>query len=210
MKQTINFFIQSSAALFSTVAIWTIGYFPLDQSYLLASTYAIGGGTAVFFSAKAITFQQFLKQNQLTRKEYRYIKQNLKEANHKIKRLRKALFTIRNVASIKQNLEIYRVVSKIYSITKKEPKRFYLAEQFYYSHLDSIVELSEKYAFLASQPKKNNELTKSLNETRRTISDLEESLEKDLHDVVSKDINQLHFELDVAKLSLNKSIKNDK
>ncbi|WP_226670857.1 5-bromo-4-chloroindolyl phosphate hydrolysis family protein [Metabacillus litoralis] len=210
MKQTINFFIQSSAALFSTVTIWTISIFPLGQPYLLSSTYAIGGGAVVFLSAKALTHHRFLKQNQLTNREYRYIKQNLKEANHKIKRLRKALFTIRNVASIKQNLEIYRVVSKIYSITKKEPKRFYLAEQFYYSTLDSLVELSEKYAFLVSQPKKNNDLAISLNETRRTISDLEQSLEKDLHDVVSKDINQLQFELDVAKLSLNKSIKNDK
>jgi 5-bromo-4-chloroindolyl phosphate hydrolysis protein len=32
-------------------------------------------------------------------------------------------------------------------------------------------------------------------------------LEKDLYDVLAKDIDHLQFELDVAKLSINKTIK---
>ncbi|APH03543.1 5-bromo-4-chloroindolyl phosphate hydrolysis family protein [Bacillus weihaiensis] len=210
MKQTLNFLIQSFTGFVATTTTWTVAMIGFDQSFLMSSLYAIGGGITAFFLAKGITFTMFLKQNQLSRKEYRYIKHHVKDANIKIKRLRKALFTIRNVSSIKQNVEIYRVVTKIYSITKKEPKRFYLAESFYYSHLDSLVELSERYAFLASQPKKNVELASSLSETRQTISSLADTLEKDLHDILSKDIDQLHFELDVAKLSIDKSMKNNK
>lgn len=204
MNQFVNFFIQSTTAFVSTGTIWMVSFFPLDQTYLMSSAYALGGGAIAFAGTKALTTQRFLKQNQLSRKEYKYIHHHLKEADKKIKRLRKTFFTIRSVSSIKQNIELYRVVNRIYSITKKEPKRFYLAEQFYYSHLDSLVELSEKYAFLASQPKKNRELSHSLDETRDTISQLSEKLEKDLHDVLSKDISQLNFELDVAKLSIKK------
>lgn len=145
------------------------------------------------------------KENQLTRREYAYIKQNLREAKLKIARLRKALFAVKNIQTIKQNLEILRIVRKIYSITKNEPKRFYQVERFYYQSLDSIVELTEKHAFLASQPKRNANLEVSLSETRMMIDKLAKQLEDDLYDLLKTDIDHLEFELDVAKHSMKKS-----
>lgn len=204
MKQIYNFFLRTSVASFSTGTAWLICFFPLGQTFWLSSAYAIGGGAVAYLSVKGLTTKRLLKQNQLSRNDYRYIKKNLNQASKKIKRLRKSLLNIRTVSTIKQNIEILRVVNKIYSITKNEPKRFFLAERFYYSHLDSMVEISEKYAFLMSQPKKNAELMISLKDTRRTISKLAETIEKDLYEVLSKDIDNLHFELDVAKLSINK------
>lgn len=95
-----------------------------------------------------------------------------------------------------------KMIRKIYSLTKKEPKRFYQAEQFYYSHLDSAMELAEKYVFLAQQPKKNRELEISLTETRKTLKELTYTIEKDLYKVIADDIDNLNFELDVAKQSI--------
>jgi 5-bromo-4-chloroindolyl phosphate hydrolysis protein len=207
LKQFIHFFIRSSGAAISTGTIWFVSFFALNQTYLLSSVYALGGGAVVYLTIKSITTHQFLKQNKLTRKEYSYIKKNLEQASKKIKRLRKSLLNVRMVASIKQNLEILRVVNKIYSITKNEPRRFYLVEQFYYSHLDSMVEISEKYVFLVGQPKKNHEIATSLSETRRTMSSLAETVEKDLYDILEKDIDNLQFELDVAKLTIDKTNK---
>ena len=89
-------------------------------------------------------------------------------------------------------------------LQKKEPKRFFQAERFYYSHLDSIVELSEKYAFLNTQPSKTPELMESLQETKGTIHQLADTLEKDLYIVLEDDIDHLQFELDVAKQELKK------
>lgn len=146
-----------------------------------------------------------LKDNQLTRREYAYIKQNLQEAKLKIARLRKALFAVKNIQTIKQNIEILRIVRKIYMITKNEPKRFYQVERFYYQNLDSIVELTEKYAFLASQPKRNAKLEVSLSDTRITIEQLAKQLEEDLYDLLKTDIDHLEFELDVAKTHLRKA-----
>ena len=86
----------------------------------------------------------------------------------------------------------------------KEPKRFYKAEPFYFSHLDSVVELSETYGFLSTQPKKNVELERSLAETRRTVSELNKTLEEDLYKLISDDIDHLNFEIDVAKHTIKK------
>lgn len=205
MKQFVQFFTRSSIATVSTVTIWIVSYFPLSLPYVVSSAYAIGGGALTYFTVKGITTQRFLKQNQLSRKEYKYIKKNLNEASKKIARLRKSLVNVRSLTSIKQNIDILRVVNKIYTIVKNEPRRFYLVEPFFYSHLESLVEISEKYYFLTSQPKKNAELSISLSETRRTIDNLAETVEKDLYDVLAKDIDNLHFEVDVAKLRIDKT-----
>ncbi len=72
------------------------------------------------------------------------------------------------------------------------------------NHLDSIVELSERYAMLASQPVKNEQMYISLKETQSTLEDLSDSVKKDIYHVLSRDVEDLNFELDVAKHSLKK------
>lgn len=197
--------IRATAASALSVLLWFTSFFAFNQTFLLSSAYAAGAWIAVYLGGKWYGTYLFLKENQLTRREYAYIKQNLREAKLKIARLRKALFAVKNIQTIKQNLEILRIVRKIYSITKNEPKRFYQVERFYYQSLDSIVELTEKHAFLASQPKRNANLEVSLSETRMMIDKLAKQLEDDLYDLLKTDIDHLEFELDVAKHSMKKS-----
>ncbi|ALC83241.1 MULTISPECIES: 5-bromo-4-chloroindolyl phosphate hydrolysis family protein [Bacillus] len=198
--------VLTGAASASTIAVITglISYFAFGQTFLISSLYAVGGWFVVFSGTLWIGHYLYLRKNQLSMREYIYIKKNLHEAKLKIARLRKALFAVKNLHTIKQNFEIFRIVKRIYVITKKEPKRFYQAEKFYFENLESIVELTEKYALLATQPKKNAEIQMSLSDTRWTIAQLAESLEKDLYDLLEKDIDHLQFELDVAKHSLSK------
>ena len=67
---------------------------------------------------------RFLRNNGLSRKEYNYIKKNLKEAKLKINRLQKAMFRTRNLASMKQNFELVRIVNKIYGLQKENRNVF--------------------------------------------------------------------------------------
>lgn len=199
----MSFVLRTFIAIPTAGLVWLISFFGFDQALLLSTAFALAGGFIVYVSAKGIMKHRFIKSQGLSRKEYKYIEQNLDEANKKIKRLNKALFSVRQISTLKQNRDILRISRKIYRITKKEPKRFYLAEKFYFYHLDSFVELAEKYSFLSDQPTKNHELNQSLKETRRTIDEMRYALEKDLDQVLSNDINELHFELDVAKRNMN-------
>lgn len=202
MNAFISFLVGTVVAFPLAVSIWLISYFALDQAFWVSSGYSFIGGFITFILATMIVKSRFLKKNQLTRKEYRYIKQNLEEAKQKMNRLNKAAFTIREIPSFKQRIDIMRVTRRIYKLTKKEPKRFYKAEQFYFSHLDSLVEITEKYALLSAQPKKNLELTHTLNDTRQTLNELTQTIEKDLYIILSDDIDHLNFEVDVAKHSI--------
>ncbi|MDF0725847.1 5-bromo-4-chloroindolyl phosphate hydrolysis family protein [Cytobacillus sp. S13-E01] len=190
----------------STITIWLVSFFAFEHSFFASSVISLTGGLLVFGIMSVFLKRRLLKRHRLSRKEFHYIMNNLDEAKRKIYRLNRALVSIKHLPSLKQRLELIRITRKIYSMSKKEPKRFYKAERFYYSHLDSAVELAEKYVFLSSQPKKNRELDMSLYETRRTLEELTHSIENDLYQFLSDDIDQLNYEIDVAKHSI-KTIK---
>jgi 5-bromo-4-chloroindolyl phosphate hydrolysis protein len=204
MNLFFQFIIRTFVAVPTAGMVWLISFFGYDQTFWYSSGVAILGGGAAYWLVAVYSTSRFLKKNQLTRKEYQYIKKNLREAKRKINRLSKVLFSLRHISSLKQRMDVFRVTNKIYRLTTKEPKRFYKAERFYFSHLDSVLELTEKYAFLSSQPKKSNELEHSLSETRRTLNELTKLVEQDLYDILSDDIEHLNFEIDVAKHTLKK------
>lgn len=129
-------------------------FFGFNQTLFLSFVYGVSSAALVYTAGLWNSRRLFLKRHELTGREYAYIKKNLEEARQKIIRLRKALFQAKNIQMFKQNAEMLRLVRRIYMLTKKEPKRFYRAERFFYQTLDSVVELTEKYAFLSSHPKK--------------------------------------------------------
>jgi len=204
MRHFFEFILRSAAGVSTTILVWLTSFFAFDQTVLASLLIGILGGTGVYLLLGWILNKQYLKENGITRREYKYIRTNLKEAKEKINRLQKAVLRIRNFPDMKQNYEVIKLVNKIYSTTKKEPKRFFKAEQFYFTNLDSIVEITEKYALLHSQPAKTPELKISLKETRLTIDKLTDSLENDLYRVLEDDIDDLQFELDVAKKTMER------
>ena len=178
---------------------WLISYVAFDQYFILSVVYGVVATGVSYVISDGVIKHQLIARQGLSRKEYKIIQTQLKEANEKIGRLNRHVFSIRHFPSFKQRIDLMRVTKKIYRLTKEEPRRFYKAEKFYYSHLDSLVEIAEKYALLSAQPKKNRALQATLNDTRRTLEQLSRTLEDDLHEILSDDIDDLHFELDVVK-----------
>jgi 5-bromo-4-chloroindolyl phosphate hydrolysis protein len=201
MYKVLTVIVRLFLALPVMVATWLVSFFILDNSYWFSSAIALGGAVLTYLVGSAFLHFRFLKKHQLSMKEYRYIRKNLDEASKKIRRMQKALLSIRQMRFLKEIFELVRIVRRVQGVTKKEPKRFYMGEKFYFSHLDSAVELTEKYALLASQPSKNSDVEQVLDETRQTIIKVKANIEKDLYHILSDDIDQLNFELDVAKFT---------
>ncbi|NTU28214.1 protein xpaC [Bacillus tequilensis] len=204
MQRFLHFLIWSLTSSATFVFIGILSFFGLNQSLFLSFVYGLASGIVVYTAGIWNARRLFLKRHGLTGREYAYIKKNLEESRRKIIRLRKALFQTKSIQMFKQNAEMLRLVRRIYVLTKKEPKRFYRAERFFYQTLDSVVELTEKYAFLSSHPKKSKELSMSLSEARITLAELTKRLEEDLTQLMGDEIVDLQFELDAAKHSLKK------
>ncbi|GGJ85120.1 protein XpaC [Lentibacillus kapialis] len=209
MRRLFNFILQTTIGTSTAILTGLLCFFAYNTAFLMSSLYAIISGGAGYLLTKLLMHYRFLRQTGLTRKEYKYIKENLIEANEKIKRLQRTLKSVRSWKQAKQYIELLVTVRKIYANTKKEPHRFYQAEPFYYKHLDSLVALMEKYAYLKSQPSRSKEMNKSLKETRQTITELNNIIKKDLHVMLHNDINTLQFELDVANQTFRQAKKDE-
>lgn len=208
MNKFLLLIVQAGAAVPFSAFIWLLTFAGFGQTFLMSTLYGAIAGALMFFGLGKYLQRRFLEKHRLTKKEYKYIKKNLSDANVKINRLQKSLFSIRHIRSLKQRMELLRLVKNIQRLSTREPRRFFKAEQFYFSHLDSVLELSEKYAFLSSQPGKNRELEYSLNDTQQTLKELTRVVEKDLNYILADDIDHLNFEIDVAKHSIKKLNEN--
>jgi 5-bromo-4-chloroindolyl phosphate hydrolysis protein len=204
MKGILYFIIRFLVAGATWGLSWPIYWLVLDQEFWLSGLYGLLSGVSMYYLLKFLMIRHLVNQNGLTRREYKLVERNLKDAKEKISRLQRAFLKVHNLPSAKKNFETLRLVYKIYNITKKEPRRFFLAQEFYYSHLDSLVDIIEKYTFLASQPVKDAELVKSLNDTKQTLDDIVELIEDDLRNMIDNDIDTLQFELEVAKKSIDR------
>jgi len=202
MNPFLSFLLQISVAIPAAFIAGLVSFFGFDAGLLISSGVMVAGGIASYKGVGFYTNSQFLKRHGLTGKEYKYIRQNLEEGKRKLNRLHKSLFSIKNLPSLKQRIDLMRVTKKIYKLTKDEPKRFYKAEPFYFSHLDSLIELAEKYAFLSAQPKRNTEMELKLHETHRMLDELSNVVEQDLYHIIRDDIDHLDFEIDVAKQAI--------
>jgi len=201
MKSFFLFIIRSFFASATIVITWLMLFFAFNFTFFQSFIYGILLGIFVYWGLKWNEKRIILKKNGLTRREYAYIQRNLKEAKVKLNRLRKVLLKTRSIQTWKVLLDINRLANRIYQTVYHEPKRFYQAENFFFYHLDSCVELSETYTRLSSQPIKDLQLRKSLEESKDMLEELCTSLENDLKMVLSNEMEHLQFELEFAKKS---------
>ncbi|NQD67011.1 protein xpaC [Bacillus haikouensis] len=209
MNTFLHFIIRSVLAVSIGMTSFVVYLLSFDIGFpytLLAGTVT---GLLSFLMVKGIQRSWWLNKKGISKKDYRYISKNLKEAKEKINRLQKQQLKVRSLGAFKQILEINRLSRRIFQLVNKEPKRYYSAESFFYYHLDSVVELTEKYTFLAAQPGKNQETFLSLQQTRTTLDELIASLEEDLQMVLAEDMDHLKIELNFANkhLSHKKDLK---
>ncbi|WP_432358876.1 5-bromo-4-chloroindolyl phosphate hydrolysis family protein [Sporosarcina sp. UB5] len=157
------------------------------------------------FTIKQIQISSNVKELGMSRSEYKHIKNQINEAKSKIKKLNGLYGQVRSVQAFKQVYEMNNLAKRILTIVRKNPKKFYHVEKFFYSHLDSAVELTSKYAILVNQPLKDQEIRVALQQTRETLSEVNKQLEQDLRGALATDIEQLQLELDYVDVTMKKN-----
>lgn len=160
-----------------------------------------------FISNKLILTVQTMKRSKqlgLTKTEYRQIELQLKKAREQINKLTQQYTRVRSIKSFKLINETSKVSRRIINIVNSDPHKFYAVEDFFYAHLPSAVELTDKYTLLTKEQVKGTDIHLALEETRKTLKDLHVTIEEDLKLALQSDIENLKIELDFAKLSNEK------
>ncbi|MCL1698213.1 5-bromo-4-chloroindolyl phosphate hydrolysis family protein [Lysinibacillus sp. BPa_S21] len=192
-RHTASFLISLSTVSITAIAA-NPGFFL--GGLLFAGTYA--ASTAVLKYRQKKKFMQLVG---ITKEEYKHIETQLKAANKHIQTLSQNYLRVRSVSAFKQLLEMTRISKNIVKIVKTDPQKFYNVEQFFYAHLPSAVELTDKYTMLSRQPVKDKEIQITLSQTRETLTDLNDTIQVDLKDALSNDIDHLQMEIEFANRS---------
>lgn len=174
-----------------------MGFIPATG--LLIAIY-LAGDVAI----KQVQVGSTVKRLGMTRSEYKHIVSQLDQAKAKLRRLNTHYGSIRSVQAFRQLNDLNKLSKRIIGIVQQHPRKFYNVEKFFYAHLDSAVELSSKYALLANQPAKDEEMRAALEDTRETLKDLNTEIRKDVKRALASDLETLRFELDYAEVLTGK------
>ena len=165
-------------------------------------------GIAAYFISNKVTLAiQKTTQSKkigITKSEYHFIEAQLKQARAHIQTLNQQYVRVRSVRSFKQINEMSKLAKRIINIVQTNPQKFYAVEDFFYAHLPTAVQLSDKYTLLTKEQVPGTEVHLALEETRKTLKELQITMEVDLKSALSSDIENLKIELDFAKLSNEK------
>ena len=178
---------------------------PLAESLFSIGYLAFFAFPITYFGLnKAILFYQQTKrakQLNLSRSQFIHIEEQLAIASKNANALTQKYVQVRSVKSFKVIYEMSKLAKRIIALVRKDPKKFYMIEEFFYAHLPSALELSDKYALLTKEQVTGTDIHIALNDARVTLKELYETMETDLKKALSSDIESLKIELDFAKLA---------
>lgn len=200
IRHLINMFVATSTIILGGLAFGDGILLPLVTVFILAPG-------AYYISNKTVHIVQIASQAKkigITTNEYKLIEQHLKQARGQISALQKGYIRVRSIKSFRMLNDMVKVSRRILNIVQKNPQKFFTVEDFFYSHLPSAVEITDKYSTLAKEKVKGIDIELTMDDTRKTLKLLNEAMDQDLKDALRSDIENLKIELDFAKLEQEK------
>ena len=196
-----QFFSRHTISLFISLSTVSITAIAANPGFFLGGLLFVGTYTTSAFLLKLSQKKKVTKLAGISKEEYNHIDTQLSTAQKQIQTLSKNYLRVRSISTFKQLLEITRISKNIVKIVKANPQKFYTVEQFFYAHLPSAVQLTETYTMLTKQPVKDKEIQITLAKTRETLTDLNDTIQTDLKDALSNDIDHLQMEIEFANRS---------
>ncbi|MBI5975450.1 5-bromo-4-chloroindolyl phosphate hydrolysis family protein [Staphylococcus canis] len=179
---------------------FTISVFTIDVMYFFDVLIGFGGFLLSYIPTQRLTSRSYLREMNLTRKDYRYIQHQITIAGSKIKRILKSFIKIRSIQDFRLINDIYRLSRTINYAVRQRPFQFFNIESFYYSHIDHALNLVESYTRLAKMPIKSRDERQTLQQTRLTLEEVKRTLIADLKQINEQDYEQLDTEIKLNQL----------
>lgn len=180
--------------------VWMVTVFAWDLSFLIYAIVGAGGFLLSYFPTQRLTSRKYLNEIGLSRRDYRYVRTQLNQAQLKIRTILKSFMNIRSIKDFRQVNDIYRISRSIYTSIKQRPGIFFKVEGFFYSHLDNALNLVDSYTRLSRMPRKSKEEKQKLEQTRITLDEVKRTLIADLKRLNEEDYERLDVEMELNKL----------
>ncbi len=200
MKYQISRLFGGLVGIPVAIGAFLTSIFTLDIMFIYDILIGSAGFIIGYIPTQRLTSRSYLKELNLTRKDYRYITHQIHTTQGKIKRIFKTFINVRSINDFKLVNDIYRISRTVNATVRQRPDLFYNIESFYYTHIDNALNLIESYTRLAKMPVKSTEERQMLQQTRITLEEVRRNLVADLKEVNAQDYNQLDTEMKLNKI----------
>lgn len=200
MKYQISRLFGGLVGIPVAIGAFLTSIFTLDIMFIYDILIGSAGFIIGYIPTQRLTSRSYLKELNLTRKDYRYVTHQIQTTQGKIKRIFKTFINVRSINDFKLVNDIYRISRTVNATVRQRPDLFYNIESFYYTHIDNALNLIESYTRLAKMPVKSTEERQMLQQTRITLEEVRRNLVADLKEVNAQDYNQLDTEMKLNKI----------
>lgn len=207
MLSAANFITRHALNFLIGFTVLIVAIFPLDFNFIIVPILSIAGYLSSNKVIKTIQKSKRSKELGLSSSEYKHIEKQIRQAKDHINSLSQQYIRVRSVRSFKLLNEMMKLSKRIVNIVQNNPQKFYSVEDFFYSHLPSAVQLTQTYSMLTQTQVKDTEIHLALEDTRRTLKDLQGTMENDLKCAIESDLESLRIELDFVKLQNAKQLQ---
>ncbi|MFC0233464.1 5-bromo-4-chloroindolyl phosphate hydrolysis family protein [Vagococcus entomophilus] len=135
----------------------------------------------------------------MTDQEINFFRETMSTAKDQIEELTTYTHELSKLQAINLRHDTLNVARAMFKALVAEPTRLHLADQFLYTDLPSLVELSEKYIQVNQHEIKNRETYAKLEESAQAIDTLSKKIVTDYEHFVAEDLEDLEIEIAYAK-----------
>ena len=199
MLGALNYITRHAFNFLTSLTVFILLVINFNLGILIVPVLTIGSYVVSNKLIFSIQKSKRCKELGMSKSEYNHIESQIKIAKRHINSLTQQYIQVRSIRSFKLLNEMTKLSKRIMNIVQTNPIKFFVVEDFFYSHLPSAVTLIESYTMLTQQQLKDTEIHIALEDTRRTLKNLHESMEADLKAALSSDLESLKIEIDYIK-----------
>ena len=96
------------------VISWAVSIFALDISFIFDSLIGLGMFFVSYLPTQRLTSRKYLSEIGLSRRDYRYVRQQLTFSHTKLRQVLKSFVNIRSLQDFRQINDIYRISKSIH------------------------------------------------------------------------------------------------
>ncbi|PNZ65882.1 5-bromo-4-chloroindolyl phosphate hydrolase [Staphylococcus croceilyticus] len=204
MRYNISRFIGVLVGIPVAIISWAVSIFGFDLSFILDALIGIGMFFVSYFPTQRLTSKKYLTEIGLSRRDYRFVRNQLNQSQDKIRNILRSYVNVRSLKDFRQINDIYRISKSIHVAVKQRPGLFFKVESFFYSHIDNALNLIESYTRLSKMPKKSATEKQKLEQTRITLDEVKRTLIADLKRLNEDDYERLDVEMELNRLEQNR------
>lgn len=145
----------------------------------------------------------------MSEQQIAFFRETMAQTKEQIVQLEKNMHSASKLKAIDLRNDTVKAAKAMFKELVKEPNKLHLADQFLYTHLPNLVELTDKYLEIDAHELKNKNTYDALNKSAQVINDISELLAADYQKLVADDLDELEVEMTLAQRAIRRQKESD-